>query len=211
MRKCPCNCWRNCSRCIARQRRAASPETRTTTSPSRQGSRCSNRHHHRRRLVPAAQSCSREASPALIIVAGLVAPRMLPLPDVGGPPAVEKTVTPAEIAPPDLQSSIKFLVIGFLVLGMIWAATAWFIRRRNAQPGQAGPRALNVAAALPLQHRCNMFLIEVGEWQFVAGVDGNGIQALLPLPRPAEEAPAAPAPSQYARPQLSTPMVRSGF
>ncbi|HTU18370.1 MAG TPA: flagellar biosynthetic protein FliO [Gemmataceae bacterium] len=101
-----------------------------------------------------------------------------------------KTTDPLEYTPPplpDLPSpSAMFLrlALGTVFVLILCVLTLW-IGKRWIRP-LAGPQGenkqLRIIESLTLGGRCSVYLLQAGEARVLAGVDGAGIKALLPLP-----------------------------
>jgi flagellar biogenesis protein FliO len=97
---------------------------------------------------------------------------------------------PLEYTPPplpDLPSSGSMflrLILGTIFVLILCVLTLW-IGKRWIHP-LAGPQGenkqLRIVEALPLGGRCSVYLLQAGDTKVLAGVDGAGIKALLPLP-----------------------------
>jgi flagellar biogenesis protein FliO len=83
--------------------------------------------------------------------------------------------------------------------GMVWACKRWL--KTGTLPGEVGSQ-LRVVERLMLGPRCSVFLLQSGRCRVLAGVDGSGLQALVPLSEPFEDAltEAGETPSDAAAP-----------
>lgn len=139
--------------------------------------------------------------------AGIFLPRGLrshtePQPVAIAPPAHEAPAIPAHEAPatpvkgsldytpppmPDLPSpGAMFLRLAcgttfvlLLCVITLWVGKRWI--RPPTVPSREN-RQLRIVESLALGGRCSVYLLQAGDAKVLAGVDGAGIKALLPLP-----------------------------
>jgi flagellar biogenesis protein FliO len=136
---------------------------------------------------------------AFIILAGVLAPNLLNLQPLtttsataeGARPAGADAVVPAsaagEAAVTVSRRTLEKLGVGAVAVVLLGVIIAWMIRNWM-KTRTIGPYPLNVTAALPLPHRCCLFLLETGDRRFLAGVDANGIQSFLSIPPETDDA-----------------------
>lgn len=135
----------------------------------------------------------------VVVLAGVVLPQLLPN-AAAVPESTPKSETasqdPWAYNPPPLSEGpeartmllrlgvgtvvVVGLCIGTLLLGKRWLQVV--------PTPTGGTRQMTVMEALPLQNRCCVYLIKVGSRQMLAGVDGSGLKALVPLTEPFEQA-----------------------
>jgi flagellar biogenesis protein FliO len=133
-----------------------------------------------------------------VMLAGIVMPQMLP--NAAAVPEPTPKAAPAPQDPwgyepptfadgPDARSMLLRLGVGTVVVVGLCIGTLWFGKRwlQVAPPPAVGERQLGVIEALSLNHRCCVYLIKVGPRQMLAGVDGSGLKALVPLTEPFEQ------------------------
>lgn len=97
---------------------------------------------------------------------------------------------PLEYTPPsvpDLPSTSSMflrLVLGTVFVLILCAITLWGGKRwiRPLAGPQVENKQLRVLESLALGGRCSVYLLQAGDARVLAGVDGAGIKALLPLP-----------------------------
>ena len=92
-----------------------------------------------------------------------------------------KPLEPTEAA--SLSAILTRLVGGTLFVLLLCAGTAYgvgrWIKGKNAAV-PAGP--LKLIAALPINARCSIFLVQAGDQHLVAGVDATGLRSILHIP-----------------------------
>lgn len=93
---------------------------------------------------------------------------------------------PAWAEPPDPRIMLAQLGLGTLVmlglcLGIFWFGKRFVNRRPLLPPGNV---RLRVAEALPLNRHCCLYLLQVGDFEVLAGVDGSGLKSLVTMPEP---------------------------
>lgn len=110
------------------------------------------------------------------------------VPSLAAPAANPKD--PLEYTPPplpDLPSSGSMflrLVLGTLFVLILCVVTLWigkrWIRPLGSPAGEN--QQLRIVESLVLGGRCSVYLLQAGDARVLAGIDGAGIKALLPLP-----------------------------
>lgn len=134
----------------------------------------------------------------VVMLAGVVMPQMLPnAAAVPGPTPKTETgpqdpwaYNPPTLAEgPDARAMLLRLGIGTVIVVGLCIGTLWLGKRwLQAAPTPTGrEKQLGVLEALSLNNRCCVYLIKVGSRQMLAGVDGSGLKALVPLTEPFEQ------------------------
>lgn len=134
----------------------------------------------------------------VVMLAGVVLPQLLPS-ATAMPETTPKTADPQEpwaynppalTEGPDARAMLLRLGMGTVIVVALCIGTLWLGKRwlQVAPTPAAGERQLGVLETLPLNHRCCVYLIRAGSHQLLAGVDGSGLKALVPLVAPFEQA-----------------------
>ncbi|MGH7168677.1 MAG: flagellar biosynthetic protein FliO [Gemmataceae bacterium] len=160
-------------------------------------------------MVPSAKSTARKAAVPTWLMFGLLGlaataggiflprslrnpseppPAVVAVPPLAAPAA--KTTDPLEYTPPplpDLPSpSAMFLrlALGTIFVLILCVVTLWMGKRwiRPLTGPQSENKQLRIVESLALGGRCSVYLLQAGEVKVLAGIDGAGIKALLPLP-----------------------------
>jgi flagellar biogenesis protein FliO len=135
---------------------------------------------------------------AVAIVLGLVAPQLMP-----GEASREKVepkteakekgkleyTAPALPDAPSVQSMFVRLGVGTAVVLGLCVATMFGIKKWMypiATNGTA-PREMRLMETLQLGNRCSLHLVHLHKQPILVGVDGSGIQTIVPLPPSFEE------------------------
>ncbi|SRR5579871_3795282 len=135
----------------------------------------------------------------IVMLAGVVLPQLLPS-ATAVPETTPKTSAdqqdpwaynpPSLTDGPDARAMLLRLGMGTVIVVALCIGTLWLGKRwlQVAPTPAVGERQLGVLEALPLNHRCCVYLIRAGSHQLLAGVDSSGLKALVPLVAPFEQA-----------------------
>ena len=76
------------------------------------------------------------------------------------------------------------MVLGTIFVLLLCVVTLWMGKRwiRPLTGPQGENKQLRIVESLTLGGRCSVYLLQAGDARVLAGVDGAGIKALLPLP-----------------------------
>ena len=91
---------------------------------------------------------------------------------------------------PDTTAMLMRLGLGTVCVLGLSASTLWLGKRwlRGGPAPVSGAGQLRLVGSISLGNRCSVHLLETGDRQVLAGVDGSGLKSLVPLPQPFETA-----------------------
>lgn len=118
----------------------------------------------------------------VVVCLGLFAPKLVSTPS-DAEPVVKQFTTPEESNPTPWGTLLK-MTLGVGVVAMVWVAVARYVGRK--QPSVM-PSYLGVEASMPIDFRCVVHLVRVGERRLLVGSDSTGVKAVIELPASVRE------------------------
>ncbi len=113
----------------------------------------------------------------LVVCLGLFAPKLVSTPSVAEPPVKQFTTSDEPNATP--WGTLFKMTLGVGVVAVAWVGVAWYVGRK--QP-PVTPSHLGVEASLPIDSRCVVHLVRVGDRRLLVGSDVAGVKAVVELP-----------------------------
>ncbi len=114
----------------------------------------------------------------VVVCLGLFAPKLIPQPS-GAEPVAKQFTTPDEASPTPWGTLLK-MTLGVGVVAVAWLAVARYVGRKA--PANT-PSNLGIEASLPIDSRCVVHLVRVGERRLLVGADAAGVKAVVELPQ----------------------------